>query len=50
MRAERVALLAWLRWLAECRAISGLAWADPLPFLRGKLWAAVWRRVSAFAT
>jgi D-aspartate ligase len=36
---------AWLRWLASCRAISGLAWRDPSPFLRGKLWAALWRRV-----
>jgi predicted ATP-grasp superfamily ATP-dependent carboligase len=50
MRADHVAPLAWLRWLTECRAISGLAWDDPLPFLRGKLWAAVWRRASAFAT
>ncbi|HEY7620295.1 MAG TPA: ATP-grasp domain-containing protein [Solirubrobacteraceae bacterium] len=49
IRADRIAPLAWLRWLAGCRAISGLAWGDPLPFLRGKLWAAAWRRASAFA-
>jgi D-aspartate ligase len=36
----------WLRSLLRCQAISGLAWQDPLPFLRGKLWAAVWRRVA----
>jgi hypothetical protein len=35
---------AWLRFVAGCRAICGLAWADPPPFLRGKLWSAVWRR------
>ena len=37
---------AWLGSLLRCRAISGLAWQDPVPFLRGKLWAAVWRRVA----
>jgi D-aspartate ligase len=40
---------AWLRWLLGCRTISGLAWRDPSPFLRGKLWAAVRRRVAARA-
>ncbi len=40
---------AWLGSLLRCRAISGLAWRDPLPFLRGKLWAAVWRRVAGRA-
>ncbi len=49
MRAERISPLAWLRWVRGCEAISGLAWEDPLPFLRGKLWAAVWRRVSSRA-
>jgi D-aspartate ligase len=42
--ADGVAPLAWLRFLAGCRAICGLAWADPAPFLRGKLWGAIWRR------
>jgi D-aspartate ligase len=43
-RADGVSPLAWLRFLAGCRAICGLAWADPAPFLRGKLWGAIWRR------
>jgi D-aspartate ligase len=43
-RASGVAPLAWLRFLAGCRAVCGLAWADPMPFLRGKLWGAIWRR------
>jgi D-aspartate ligase len=43
-QATGVAPLAWLRFVAACRAICGLAWADPAPFLRGKLWSAVWRR------
>jgi D-aspartate ligase len=42
--ADGVSPLAWLRFLAGCRAICGLAWADPAPFLRGKLWGAIWRR------
>jgi predicted ATP-grasp superfamily ATP-dependent carboligase len=43
-RAWRVPPVAWLRFLAGCGAVCGLAWADPAPFLRGKLWGAVWRR------
>jgi D-aspartate ligase len=43
-RAWGVAPLAWLRFVAGCQAICGLAWADPMPFLRGTLWAALWRR------
>jgi D-aspartate ligase len=43
-RADGVPPLRWLRFLAGCRAICGLARADPAPFLRGKLWGAVWRR------
>jgi predicted ATP-grasp superfamily ATP-dependent carboligase len=39
--------LAWLRWARTCSAISGLARQDPMPFLRGKLWTAVWRRAGA---
>ena len=42
--AAGLAPLAWLRWMRGC-AICGLAREDPLPFLRGKLWPAVWRRV-----
>jgi predicted ATP-grasp superfamily ATP-dependent carboligase len=45
-RAEGVPPLAWLRWAAHCRTYSGLAWQDPLPFLRGKLWGAIRRRVA----
>jgi D-aspartate ligase len=48
-RAAGVPPLAWLRWLLRCRSISGLAWRDPLPFVRGKLGAAVWRRVAGRA-
>jgi predicted ATP-grasp superfamily ATP-dependent carboligase len=42
--AAGVAPLAWLRWMRGC-ALSGLSREDPLPFLRGKLWPAVWHRV-----
>jgi D-aspartate ligase len=42
--ADGVSPPAWLRFLARCRAVCGLAWADPAPFLRGKLWGAIWRR------
>jgi predicted ATP-grasp superfamily ATP-dependent carboligase len=52
LRAARVAgtaPLAWLRWSVDCEAFSGLAWQDPLPFLRGKLWAAVRRRTAGRA-
>ena len=37
--------LAWLRWARRCRAVSGLSWDDPLPFLRGSLWGAIRRRL-----
>jgi D-aspartate ligase len=43
-RAWGVPPPAWLRFIAGCRAICGLARADPAPFLRGKLWGALWRR------
>jgi D-aspartate ligase len=38
--------LAWLRWARRCRAVSGLALDDPLPFIRGTLWQAASPRVS----
>jgi D-aspartate ligase len=38
--------LAWLRWARQCRAVSGLAPDDPLPFIRGTLWRATTRRVA----
>jgi D-aspartate ligase len=39
---------AWLRWARGCEAVSGLAWDDPAPFVRGTLGGAVGRRL-AFA-
>jgi predicted ATP-grasp superfamily ATP-dependent carboligase len=45
-RTEGISPLAWLRWVRGCEAICGLARKDPLPFMRGRLWPAVWRRVS----
>ena len=44
--ADGLAPLAWLRWALGCEAVCGLAWEDPLPFLRGRLWPAVWRRAT----
>jgi D-aspartate ligase len=41
--------LQWLRWASGCEAVCGLAWEDPLPFLRGRLWPAVWRRATGRA-
>jgi D-aspartate ligase len=43
-RAAGLSLRRWLRWVGQCEAINGLAWQDPLPFLRGRLGPAVWRR------
>jgi D-aspartate ligase len=43
-RAVGMSLPAWLRFVAGSEAICGLARADPAPFLRGKLWGALWRR------
>jgi len=37
--------VAWLRWVWGCRAVSGLALGDPLPFIRGTLWHATSRRL-----
>jgi D-aspartate ligase len=44
MRAAGVGAFEWLGYLARCRAVCGLARADPAPFLRGKLWGAFRRR------
>jgi predicted ATP-grasp superfamily ATP-dependent carboligase len=41
--------LAWLRWARRCRAVSGLALDDPLPFIRGTLWQATSTRVRRLA-
>jgi len=43
-RASGISPVAWLRWLRGCAAVCGLAREDPFPFLRGKLWPAVWNR------
>ena len=45
-RAAGVPMLQWVGWLRGCEAFCGLAWADPLPFLRGRLAPAMWRRVT----
>jgi D-aspartate ligase len=37
--------LSWLRWARHCQTLSGLAWEDPLPFVRGALWPQVQRRL-----
>jgi D-aspartate ligase len=42
--------LAWLRWARGCKAVSGLAPDDPLPFLRGTLWQATSNRVHRLGT
>jgi predicted ATP-grasp superfamily ATP-dependent carboligase len=39
--------IAWLRWARRCKAVSGLALDDPLPFIRGTLWQATSRRLWA---
>ena len=41
--------LQWLRWARRCRAVSGLAPDDPLPFIRGTLWQATSTRVRRLA-
>jgi D-aspartate ligase len=45
--AAGISPLSWLRWATGCRAYSDLSWQDPVPFIRGALWPAVWRRASA---
>ncbi len=44
-RAEGTSALAWLRWVRRCQALSGLSRHDPLPFVRGAVWHAVWQRL-----
>jgi predicted ATP-grasp superfamily ATP-dependent carboligase len=51
LRAARAAGIpprAWLRWVRGARAVCGLAWEDPMPFLRGRLGPAVWRRLPRY--
>jgi predicted ATP-grasp superfamily ATP-dependent carboligase len=47
--AAGLSLGAWLRWALRCDAYSGLALADPMPFVRGALWQACRRRTLALA-
>jgi D-aspartate ligase len=47
-RAAGIAPLAWLRWVSGCEALCGLAWRDPMPFFRGRLGPAVWRRLPRY--
>jgi D-aspartate ligase len=47
-RAAGISSLGWLNWLRRCRAICGLSWQDPLPFFRGRLGPAVWRRLPRY--
>src|SRR3954454_8988710 len=37
--------LSWLRWARHCQTLSGLAWDDPVPFVRGALWPQLQRRL-----
>jgi predicted ATP-grasp superfamily ATP-dependent carboligase len=36
---------AWAWWIARCGALSGIAWDDPLPLLRGEMWPRLGRRL-----
>ena len=47
--AAGISPLTWLRWAMRCRALSDLSWEDPMPFIRGALWPAFWRRARAAA-
>ncbi|MDQ3784843.1 MAG: ATP-grasp domain-containing protein [Actinomycetota bacterium] len=38
-RAEGISFFRWLPWALTCDARATLAWDDPLPFLKGVLWA-----------
>ena len=38
-RGEGISFFRWLPWALTCDARATLAWDDPLPFLRGVLWA-----------
>jgi D-aspartate ligase len=44
-RAAGVSPVRWLTWLARCPARSILAWDDPMPFLRGRIWRRVVREL-----
>ena len=40
-RAEGISFIRWLPWALSCEARATLAWDDPMPFLKGVLWARV---------
>lgn len=37
-RASGVPIAAWMAWFVRCDAKAEIAWNDPMPFLRGRLW------------
>ena len=37
-REAGISLVKWLPWAFKCEAKSGIAWDDPMPILRSKLW------------
>jgi D-aspartate ligase len=37
-RASGVPIAKWMSWFLRCDAKAEIAWDDPMPFLRGKLW------------
>jgi D-aspartate ligase len=45
MRAAGQSPAAWALSIARCRAVSGMAWDDPLPLLRGQLLPRLGRRL-----
>lgn len=47
-RAAGISPLRWLNWARRCQAICGLAWQDPMPFFRGRLGPAIWRRLPRY--
>lgn len=46
-RADGIPLRRWLRWALRTDTRSVLAWRDPMPFLRGIIWAQMKRRLPA---
>jgi D-aspartate ligase len=49
-RSMNVSPLSWLAWTLRADVNSVVAWDDPLPLLRGKLWPGVRARASFIAT
>jgi predicted ATP-grasp superfamily ATP-dependent carboligase len=52
--AGGMAVATWLLWALRCEAKSGIAWDDPLPYLRNKLGrlvpASAWRGAAPYPT